>query len=188
MKKVVVITVIAFFGLSNLQAQEVQFGVKLGINFSDIYGDTALRVGPITSIPLFGVYAELPLNDKFSFQPELLYSPQGFGTGSGTDEFVSLPYLNLPLLVKYYVTKGLSVEAGPQIGFLLSADNQGVDVKDSFTTLDLGIGLGLGYTFNNGLNFGFRYIVGVSNINGVDASSDTFRNGTGQLSIGYSFF
>jgi long-subunit fatty acid transport protein len=187
MKRVLVLTAIVVFGFSDLQAQEIEFGAKLGINFSDILGDNTLRDGPITSIPMLAIYAEVPLNEKFSFQPELQYSPQGFGTGSGTDELVSLQYLNLPLMGKYYVTKGLSLEAGPQIGFLLGADSQGLDVKDAFKTLDFGVNVGLGYKLNNGLNFGFRYNLGLSNINGVDASPDSFRNGTGQLTVGYSF-
>ncbi len=188
MKKLVLVTAIAVFGFSNSNAQDIQFGAKLGVNFSDINGDNAISDGPVTSFLNFGVYAEMPINEKFSFQPELMYSVQGFGTGSGEDELVSLHYLNLPLMGKYYVTKGLSIEAGPQIGFLLSAKDNDMDLKNSFKTLDFGVNLGLGYKLNNGLNFGARYNLGLSNINDFESSNAKFRNTTVQFIIGYSFF
>jgi len=50
------------------------------------------------------------------------------------------------------------------------------------------VNLGVGYKLENGLNFGLRYNVGLSNINDVEGSSAKFRNGTAQVTIGYSFF
>ncbi|WP_272022570.1 hypothetical protein [Olleya namhaensis] len=41
MKKLLLITVISIFGFTKSQAQDVKFGVKLGANFSSIYGDTS---------------------------------------------------------------------------------------------------------------------------------------------------
>ena len=61
--------------------------------------------------------AEIPIANRFSFQPELLYSGQGSS--------VNLNYLNIPLMAKYNLTKEFSLEAGPQIGFLLSANTSG---------------------------------------------------------------
>lgn len=179
MKKVFITTVIVVLGLSNVNAQEIKLGVKAGLNFSSITGDNASDFG-ITTDFNFGFMAEIPISEKFSFQPELLYSGQGAE--------ISLTYLNIPLMGKYYVTKGLSLEAGPQIGFLLSAENEDTDVKDSFKTVDLGLNLGIGYKLDNGLNFGARYNFGVSDINDVDNLSDKNRNAVLQLSVGYFFF
>jgi hypothetical protein len=89
---------------------------------------------------------------------------------------------------KYYVTKGLSLEAGPQIGFLLSAKNDNTDVKNSFKTFDFGVNFGLGYKLENGLNFGARYNFGLSNINNLDDSSSKYKNGVFQIYVGYFFF
>lgn len=89
---------------------------------------------------------------------------------------------------KYYVVKGLSLEAGPQLGFLLSAKNESTNVKDSFKTFDFGVNLGLGYKLNNGLNFGARYNLGLTNINDSEGSSGKNRNGVIQVSVGYFFF
>jgi len=77
MKKLLLVTAITFFGLFSSYSQSAEFGAKLGINFSTIYGDTTDDIGFITTIINFGVYSELKLNEKWSFQPELLYSAQG---------------------------------------------------------------------------------------------------------------
>ena len=143
------------------------------------------NIDPITSIINFGFYSEIPINEKFSFQPELMYSIQGF---SVDDKVTTLNYLNLPLMGKYYLTKKLSIEAGPQVGFLLSAKGPSRNAKDNFKTLDFGVNFGLGYKLNNGLNFGARYNFGLSNINDVSGSSDKLRNGVLQVTVGYSFF
>ena len=188
MKKVLLVTVAAILGLTNINAQEIKFGVKAGLNFSTISGDDTreLDIG-ITTDFNFGVLAEIPISEKFSFQPELMYSGQGYA-GEGSGEIFILNYLNIPLIGKYYLTKGLSLEAGPQIGFLLSAKNNKTDVKDLFNTVDFGVNFGVGYKLDNGLNFGARYNIGLSDINNVDGFSDKNKNGVFQLSIGYFFF
>ncbi len=112
MKKVLLVTAIAVLGLATVNAQEIKFGAKGGLNFASITGDNIDESGLTTGIH-FGVLAEIPLSEKFSFQPELLYSSQA----------LNLNYLNIPLMGKYYLTKGFSLEVGPQIGFLLSAKN-----------------------------------------------------------------
>lgn len=185
MKKLLLFTAMAVFGLINMNAQDFHLGAKVGINFSDIYGDNTGATDPITSIINFGVMGEMSFSEKFSFQPEIMYSIQGY---SVNDDLVSLNYLNVPLMGKYYVAKGFSLEVGPQIGFLLSAKDESVNVKDNFKTLDFGVNVGLGYKLNNGLNFGARYNMGLSNINDIQGSSDKFRHGVVQVSVGYFFF
>lgn len=178
MKKLVLIAVITVLGLANVYSQKINFGAKAGLNFASITGDNTDDLDPITDFH-FGLQAEIPLSEKFSFQPELLYSSQG--------SEVNLNYLNFPLMGKYYLTKGFSLEIGPQIGFLLSAKNDDTDVKDSFKTLDFGVNFGVGYKLDNGLNFGARYNLGLSDINDINGFSDKNRNGVFQLSVGYFF-
>ncbi|KAA5821423.1 PorT family protein [Algibacter amylolyticus] len=184
MKKLLLIALVTVFGISHVNAQDIQFGGKLGINFATINGDNTGTLDPITSLVNFGVVAEMPINEKFAFLPELMYSIQGFSVG---DDVVALNYLNLPLMGKYYISKGFSVEAGPQIGFLLSAKDEDIDVKDNFKTVDFGANLGIGYKLDSGLNFGARYNLGLSNINDVEGASDSFRNGVFQVTVGYMF-
>lgn len=184
MKKVLLTISIVVLGLANVNAQEIKLGAKAGFNIASIHGDNTKAFGDVTAFN-FGLMAETPISTKFSFQPELVYSGQGYDFDKN---MVELNYLNVPLMGKYYILKGLSLEAGPQIGFLLSAKSESINVKDSFKSIDFGANLGIGYKLDNGLNFGARYNIGLSDINNVDISKDKFKNGVLQVSIGYFFF
>ncbi len=98
---------------------------------------------------------------------------------------------------------GLSVEAGPQIGILVSAkdtyggsdDSGELNIKDFYNTLDTGFGLGAAYRLNNGIFFNAHYVLGITDII-KDFDSDfgesdfekfKHRNNVIQLSAGYSF-
>jgi hypothetical protein len=146
-----VFSLIAFIA----SAQDFSFGIKAGANFAaigksdeplfdpaDAFDVPELNFvsssggdnGGLTAI-YFGVYAEIPVSEAFSIQPELLYSRQG-GTQDGSLVFqegnvnyestFNLSYLTVPIMAKFYVAKGLSLEAGPQIGFLLKSE---VDIE-----------------------------------------------------------
>lgn len=70
---------------------------------ASIGGNTYSGLGGLGSKVSFhlGGVAEIPITDKISVQPELLYSSQGtkwnFGTGNDN---LKLDYLNLPLFGK----------------------------------------------------------------------------------------
>ena len=207
MKKVVLMAAIAVFGLCNVSAQEVSFGAKAGVNFATIGGDDTDGVDGRTSFHIGGV-AEIKISEKFSVQPELLYSGQG-AKDTYEDEFekeeatLRLDYLNVPVMAKFYVADGFSLEAGPQVGFLLKSEaeyeyvdkefpefneSETVDSKDFTSAIDFGINFGVGYKLDNGLNFGARYNLGLSNINDFEGSDNIKnQNNVIQISIGYFF-
>lgn len=219
MKKVILCGAIALFGFLSANAQEVQFGVKAGVNFATIGGDIEDADGR-TSFHV-GAVAEFKISDKFSFQPELMYSAQGakeefketytiLGTSYTSEESseIKLDYINIPLMAKFYVAEGFSLEAGPQVGFLISAkseyeftetSNDGTtvsevsgsdeeDIKDFVSGLDYGLNFGVGYKMDSGLNFGARYNLGLGNVNDEDDSDDyKINNSVIQVSLGYMF-
>ena len=187
MKKILVLAVITVLGFTNGTAQEIKFGAKGGINIANIKGDNTSSLEPVTAFN-FGVMTEITISQKFSFQPEVLFSGQGYSFKGSDGNLVAINYLNVPIIAKYYLVKGLSLEVGPQIGYLLSAKNGGTNVKDGFKKVDLAANLGVGYKLENGLNFGARYNFGLSNINDVSGDSNKFRNSVFQVSIGYFFF
>lgn len=201
MKKVL-LSVIAMVAFTISVSAQTTFGVKAGVNLATLGGDVEDADG-ITSFHIGGV-AEIGISEKFSFQPELLFSAQGASfEDSGEDyayeENLKLNYINIPLMAKLYLTEGFSVEAGPQIGLLLSANVEGEDtfmdetesfdedVKDSFKGIDFGFNLGLGYKLEGGLNFGARYNLGLSDINSEDDDDYKITNGVFQISVGYFF-
>lgn len=187
MKKLVW-TAIAVVSLTVGTAQEVKFGAKAGLNLATLPPElTESR----TTFHLGGM-AEIELTDVFSIQPELLYSAQGSKDQDDSDnnETFRVDYLSLPVLAKYYLINGLSVEAGPQLGFLLSAEvednGQTADLKDVTKGLDLGLAFGVSYKMDNGLNFGLRYFLG-SDVNDIEEDTEEFKNRVFQVSIGYFF-
>ena len=185
MKKLLLVVAVALIAF-NVSAQDVNFGVKAGVNFASIGGDDTGDLSSLTSFHA-GVVAEIPLSDKFSFQPELVYSAQGATLDADGDVDIKLDYINVPLLAKFYVADNFSLYAGPQIGFLASAKVEDEDIKDSVKSIDFGINLGLGYKMESGLNFAAGYNLGLSDINDDSEESGSNQNGVFQVSVGYFF-
>jgi len=218
MKKQVLLIAIAIFSYGVTQAQDIRFGAKAGVNFASIGGDDTSGVSGRTGFHIGGL-VEILLTEKFAVQPEILYSAQGFSY-ENQDEFfdtkvsneTNLDYINIPVMAKYYVTEGLALEAGPQLGFLISANNeveiQGggdddpqfetgeSDVSDFYSGFDLGLAAGASYRLDMGVFFGARYVLGLSNINDngtniglIDIDIDSFKqqNNVFQVSVGYAF-
>ena len=200
-------TLVAF----TLQAQDVTFGAKAGLNFASL-DITDSNIDGRTSFHL-GITAEFEMSDTFSIQSELLYSAQGateddgetIGTTVYNDDYkFKLNYLQIPVMAKFYVSEGLSLEVGPQIGFLLSADvendystiDNGTvldsgsienDYKDCMNSVEFGLNFGLGYKLDSGLNFGLRYNLGLNDVYDVDGSNTEIKNRGLQLLVGYNF-
>lgn len=197
MKKLLLLVAVATFGFSGVYAQgDLKFGVKAGANIATLTGD----VENLTSKFAFhiGGVVEIPITDKLSFQPELLYSSQGaeydeglgFGAVSANAK-IKLDYVNVPLIAKYYVIDNLGVEFGPLVGILVSAkeDYGGTtdDAKDDYKSVDFGLAAGASYKLDFGLNFGLRYNLGLADINDIDGYDGKAHNGVFQVSVGYMF-
>lgn len=174
-------------------AQGISGGVKAGLNFSnqnvDWDGsniDTEVKVG----IHLGG-YMVVTLNEKFGIQPEILFSMQGakFPDYDGKTNF---NYLNVPILARYQINEMFSVHAGPQIGFLLTAnteeDGDKFDQKDDFDGIDIGGAIGVGAEWPSGLSCGARYVLGFSQISQDVEDIGEFKNRVFQLYAAYKLF
>lgn len=167
-------------GALSINAQSVKFGVKGGLNFATLRGNN-LDVDSKTGFHLGGV-VELKFLDKFSVQPELLYTELGTKNSNGE---LKLDYISLPVMAKYYVLDGFFAEAGPQFSFLVrdELDVTGGALDPQTEDFDLGLNLGLGYSFKNGLFIQSRYTLGLTALQ----ENPDVRNGAFQLSLGYLF-
>lgn len=184
MKKSILCGVLVLLGCIKTNAQEVTFGAKLGFNYANVTGDNSGAYDPLTSIHL-GAMAELMFTEKFSFQPEILFSTQGFRS----EEFdLKLKYMNIPLMAKYYVIKKFSVEMGPQIGLLSRATASELDVRDKIKPVDVALNFGVGYKFESGISLSARYTYGLININNIADENKKNQNVVAQISVGYFFF
>lgn len=151
-----------------LKAQDFNLGVKAGFNLSSLGGDSRYNYATKPGFHIGGL-AEIPFSDEITLQPEVLLSFQGSGTG-GTlySGDINLFYLNVPLMAKYNVWDELYVEAGPQLGLLLSsnidADSYNTSVTPDKNSLDIGLGVGAGYRLNDEFYFQLRFVPGLVNV------------------------
>lgn len=216
MKKLFFIVAV-FFLAGTLNAQEfVKFGAKAGVNFASLGGDEMEDFEDFGSLEgrtgfHLGLVAEIPLGERFSFQPEVLYSSQG-AKMEGSETFegmtfsysakINLDYINVPLLAKYYVTPNLNIHAGPQIGFLVKSEAESElsfggdsesdteDLEDITKGMDFALAAGLGYKLEMGLFFDARYNLGLSNVwdnEGQDIDDFSQKNNVFQVSVGFMF-
>lgn len=195
MKKIYL--VIAIFIAFSTQAQKtkrdegVKIGIKGGSNISNFYGD--IKENAIRTSIHAGLVSEFVVSNKFSIQPEILFSGQGYtDTGSNGYSRYKFDYINLPIMAKFFlIDENLTLEAGPQVGFLVSAKNKtnttNYSVQDQ-NTVDFSLSAGLGYELKNHIFFQGRYNLGVTNVNKTSAASaQSYSNSVIQLSVGYFF-
>ena len=195
MKKTIIV-LSAIFICTFVSAQKtkrdegIKLGVKGGLNISNFMGDIEDQ-GMRTSVHL-GLLAEIIVSDKFSLQPELLYSGEG-STYTGPDPGFArtkLDYLTVPVLGKFGLTDKLSLETGPQLGFLISAKNKTNDLNEKINnlkTIDFGLNAGLNYELNNRVFFQARYNLGLTDTGLTGVSNKRASNSVIQFSVGCLF-
>tara|TARA_B110000091_G_C13760728_1_gene452012 strand:+ start:788 stop:1348 length:561 start_codon:yes stop_codon:yes gene_type:complete len=180
---------IAFFAVAligKVNGQDVKLGIKLGTNIASVNGSNANNLDSRTGF-VFGVAAEILFTEKFSIQPELLYSAQG--AQQGNDYRYDLNYVSVPIMAKYYIAKGFTVEAGPQFSFLLKDQLVPIDTYNGVIentdaeNFDFGINAGLGYQFKSGIFFQTRYNLGLIAI----SENPDIKNGVFQMTLGFQF-
>jgi hypothetical protein len=159
----------------NAMAQHVNIGVKAGANFYNVNNDNGAEYDTKTGFHA-GLLGHIHLAPQLALQPEIVYSSQGakYKNGLGVEEKYNLDYINVPVLFQYMFDNGFRLQAGPQVGFLVSAKtkagNVEVDYKDQTNTIDFGLGAGAGYVHvPSGFGVDLRYNLGLSNINENDA-------------------
>lgn len=195
MKKTILFVAALVFSTTFAAAQEfVYFGAKGGVNFSTFSGDGFSDFHDESARTAYhlGLLAEIPVTDRFSVQPEVLYSAQGFDLvrrDDASDVEHQLDYITIPVLAKFYLTDGgLSLEAGPQLGFVVNEEISDGASEIEFSSdhrneMELSLGLGAAYKFNNFFLYG-RYNAGLTDIydlEGADAKNSVIQAGIGIL-------
>ncbi|RPD46665.1 PorT family protein [Paracnuella aquatica] len=145
--------------------------VKGGLNIASLNLENNENTDSKLGVHL-GLTAHVHLARQWAVQPELLYSQEG-GTltriNGNNKVKVKNDYINVPLMLQYMFDNGFRIEAGPQIGFLVSSklkDQNGEEEnsKDDFKTTNASLGFGLNYLSYSGLGVGGRYNLGLSDV------------------------
>lgn len=170
-------------------------GVKGGLNHSKTIAPGDDPFSARTSFHA-GIFVEVPIRGKFSFHPEILFSSQGgkieynrlnINDPSFNNDYgvvvAKEDYLLIPLITRFNFNQKISLELGPQVGFVISGG--------SF--IDYGPTLGVGWDLPRNFTVQFRSYLGVSNVFRKSivenqSLSDKIYYGLLQLSVGYVIF
>ena len=168
---------------------------KVGLDLASVTGDdTKYKAG--FAVGLEGQYQ---LNNWFALSAAVMYQQQGFKIKDLDDIKWSNDYINIPIMAKFYVTKGLSLNAGLQPGFMVKSKfkiaDADLDVKDACNKFDLSIPLSIAYELPMGLTFEARYTYGVTNVGKdvFDSKTSSYdklynnKNSVFQITVGYKF-
>ncbi|MFP4503256.1 MAG: porin family protein [Cyclobacteriaceae bacterium] len=181
-----------------------------------------------------GFFAIFPVSENFSIQPEVLYSLQGisfvdpelyvdynyveniFGPDyvePDVDAYgdvvarENLHYLNVPILANIVLTEGISIQIGPQFGFLMNGtarfDTEGdanniientfpdfqesVNITDQRNSFTFAASAGFQAVLPSDLMLGLRYNYGLVDVVDDEADEVNLLNQVGQFYIGYTF-
>lgn len=175
---------------------QVGGGIKAGINLASIQGfndattSTSQRTGLVA-----GGFLTFGLSPMIAFQPELLFSMQGTklhftSSGVSTDATTAIDYVQLPLLIRVGNNSkdhaSFYAIAGPTLGMLVRANEDGVDIKSDLKKTDVGVVAGVGVTLTR-VMFEGRYTVGLQDLNKVQAPSGTQKNRVISFLVGLVF-
>jgi Outer membrane protein beta-barrel domain len=214
-------TAIFLFTTAMVNAQ-VKYGVRAGVNMANWQGDAVKSINSIVNATngyldtkgrtgfFAGGYVNLPIAKGISIEPGLLYSQKGYTLngdievpalkflGANASAQVQSHYIDIPVLVRAEVVKGLSVYAGPQVSYLvknnlrvdagvlgISLLRSNLDIADQFKRLDMGIVAGATYKFANGFQVQAGYDYGLSRVD-ANGSFKSF-NRVIKVGIGYEF-
>ena len=167
-------------------------GVKIGAASSYLSGNLAFNQAYTPGITA-GAYMEFR-RKKYGLQMEgqiatAMHSLQDSFINGGTLHFI---YLDIPVLFEYRLFPGLWVQAGPQIGTLISVtQNPGTIVapKTLFESNNFSGVIGLEGKLPHRFSIGARYVAGISNINNGNVlnPSQAWSTTSIQFYLGYGF-
>ncbi len=168
---------ISVFAISNAQTEK-SFGVKGGVNFTNLYTEDVDDNNMLISFNA-GLVAILPITDMIALQPEVIYSGKGAelkydnAFAEGNAKF-RLSYIEVPILLRFNLTDNFSLQAGPYLSYLVNADiksesdndifNSQVDLDtNDFNKFDYGLAAGVEFDLNP-IGIGARYNYGLANV------------------------
>jgi len=180
----------------SLIAQDMEVGIKGGVNFSNLFIDQAEDESARTGFQA-GFYGKVPVATNFAIQPELLFSTKGTNAqyAAGDIDF-NLNYIDVPVLADFRLGPSADILIGPYVGVLLnnSVDTDGSFGEDiatlsrnDFSPIDFGFSAGFALNFNT-LSIGTRYNLGLIQVAKSEAAESILgdsRNSLAQVYLSY---
>ncbi len=180
----------------SLIAQDMEVGIKGGVNFSNLFIDQANDESARTGFQA-GFYGKVPVATNFAIQPELLFSTKGTNAqyDAGDIDF-NLNYIDVPVLADFRLGPSADILIGPYVGVLLnnSVDTDGSFGEDiatlsrnDFSPIDFGFSAGFALNFNT-LSIGTRYNLGLIQVAKSESAESILgdsRNSLAQVYLSY---
>ena len=162
-----------------------------GINLSDLGTLPVSFTSNSNTSYHVGGFLNIYLSRKFDLQPQFLYTNLGStltqsipyqvsnSLGNLTTIYkITLSYIQVPINFVHKFGIGWDIHGGPYVGFLMSDKEQinqtftlgnqsfGFDTTTNSThgdySVDVGLGIGIGYLMNSGLGFSLGYSFGIT--------------------------
>jgi hypothetical protein len=202
MKKLLSICVLVI-GVYAAQAQTLDFGLKAGLNFSELSNNIPAQFNATNAATGFvaGAYGRVGILGFFT-QPELLYSQRKGAYTSNVDGSAvinTLSYLDVPVLFGYKLLFA-RVNIGPSFQFLMNANQEASDAakdpnfsKDNFNKSVVGYQAGFGVDLSR-LSVDLRYDGGLNSLGKEIVTSTgmkidySTRASMWQLTVGFKLF
>ena len=144
---------------------DAQIGLRAGVNGTNVKSD--LGSGSFSGSTALnfqlGIVIDVPTTSNLSFRSGLLFNQKGASEKENGIESVSFSYLEIPLHLLFEVHPFIFLEAGPYLGYLLSASSLEEDIKESLSKADIGLNFGGGVQLSK-FSVGLHYNFGLSNI------------------------
>lgn len=197
MKHLLFICLFLCFGFNKLNAQDISYGLRVAPNFTNLSGSDAKGLSGKTGISAAFIY-KFYISDFVDIETGFGYSTWGAnGTADSLD--IKLGYMEWPIIFKYNVYYGLTIEAGIESGLLVNSKygNEEESYGEFFKLFDTRYVAGLSYQTESGFTAGILYKAGFTSIGSEseDYSSGTpttipaldLKNNAIQISLGYFF-
>ncbi len=105
---------------------KAQFGLKAGLNFTNVTGVSSVNNQSSSGFNL-GIFYATPYNKIIGSKTELVFSRQGYSyETNAVSGKVNLDYIMLPTYICINITKFFQIQVGMQFGYLLSANADSV--------------------------------------------------------------
>jgi hypothetical protein len=191
---------------SYLSAQDSKFGLRTGVNLVSFSGDDAKLFNDQDLGFFVGFYYDYIYTDRIGVEAGFLYSRSKSSEGPDSSS-VTLGYIDVPLLFKYYINQNINLCVGPQISLLGEATSDGDgnagfnegtigDASEFFKIGKAAMTFGAEYKTNFDLVLNLRYNLGLGSIvatdieyfgiTEVETEYDVKHNSL-QIGIGYLF-
>ena len=168
------------------------FASKFGVNIANVRNTSAYNYSILFHYNT-GIIAKYDLLSKFLLTTEILLSNKGYSeliipNGTTTNK---LTYLSVPILTEYKASKKVYFQLGPEINYLVAAQQKNDDLKKSiyekYKKLDIAIAGGLGFKLSKSIALETRYTRGLTQIVNTNRYFETFKTNTLQLNFVYQF-